>query len=150
MIETIVHTEADYTYTLLRIVEGVIIFPYGMQKLFGWFEDFGGGVGIRETLSTMKSKNIPVTLGWLVILSQSIGSILLIAGCLGRLAAGANIIIFLGAVSFHISEGWTMNWTGRKKGEGIEYFVLLLSILLIVAIKGSGALSIDLWFSIEE
>jgi putative oxidoreductase len=38
-----------------------------------------------------------------------------------------------------------MNWFGEKKGEGIEYRVVLLSLLLIVIVKGSGAMSIDLW-----
>jgi len=38
-----------------------------------------------------------------------------------------------------------MNWLGKKKGEGVEYFVMLLSILIVIAIKGSGAVSIDRW-----
>jgi putative oxidoreductase len=40
-----------------------------------------------------------------------------------------------------------MNWTGEKKGEGIEYFVMLLSILFVIIIKGSGAVSVDLLLS---
>jgi len=44
----------------------------------------------------------------------------------------------------HASDGWAMNWLGKKKGEGIEYFVMLLSILIVIFIKGNGALSIDL------
>ena len=35
----------------------------------------------------------------------------------------------------------------EKKREGIEYFVLLLSLLLVVIVKGSGAMSIDLWLT---
>jgi putative oxidoreductase len=38
-----------------------------------------------------------------------------------------------------------MNWFGKKNGEGIEYHVMLLALLLIVILKGSGAMSIDLW-----
>src|ERR1700730_17635778 len=41
----------------------------------------------------------------------------------------------------------TLNWFGSKKGEGIEYFVLLLSLLLVIVIKGSGALSLDFWMT---
>ena len=37
------------------------------------------------------------------------------------------------------------NRFGEKKGEGIEYHVMLLSLLLIVIVRGSGAMSIDLW-----
>jgi len=116
-----------------------------MQKLLGWFNDFGGGVGINASLAEFKKKNIPVFVAWMVIIGQSLGSIALIAGFAGRIAAAANFLIFAGALVNHLPDGWVMNWTGRKKGEGIEYFVMLLSILLIIIIKGSGAASFDLW-----
>jgi putative oxidoreductase len=129
------------------MVAGLIIFPYGMQKLLGWFDDLGGGVGIRGSLGRLKQKGIPLFLGWLIIIGQSLGSIGLILGCMGRLAALGNLIIFTGALITHLPEGWTMNWLGKKKGEGIEYFVLLLSLLIVIVVRGSGALSIDLWLS---
>lgn len=115
-----------------------------MQKLLGLFDDFGGGVGIQESLRSFKNKKIPLAIAWLIIVGQSFGSVLLILGFFGRFAAMANFIIFFGALINHFPDGWTMNWSGKKKGEGIEYFVLLLSFLLIVAISGSGAFSIDL------
>ena len=145
MIYKLLQTDADYVYLFLRVVAGIIIFPYGMQKLFGWFDNLGGGVGIKETLIQMRSKKIPTVIAWLIIIGQSIGSIALILGCLGRIAASANLIIFTGALVLHADDGWTMNWSGKKKGEGIEYFVMLLSILIVITIKGSGALSIDSW-----
>jgi putative oxidoreductase len=145
MIYKLIQTDVDYVSLFMRVVAGIIIFPYGMQKLLGWFENLGGGVGIKETLIQMSAKKIPTVIAWLIIIGQSIGSIALILGCLGRIAAGANFIIFAGALVVHSSYGWTMNWSGKKKGEGIEYFVMLLSILLVIIIKGSGAISIDLW-----
>jgi putative oxidoreductase len=42
MIKDLVQTDENYIYLFLRVVAGVIIFPYGMQKLFGWFDDLGG------------------------------------------------------------------------------------------------------------
>lgn len=142
----LIQTTDDYTLLFLRVVAGVVIFPYGMQKLLGWFDDLGGGVGIHESLKRIKEKkNIPAFLGWLIIVGQSFGSIGLILGCLGRIAALGNFIIFTGALITHLPDGWTMNWSGKKKGEGIEYFILLLSLLLIIIISGSGALSVDLW-----
>lgn len=80
----LIHTTNDYMLLFLRIVAGVIIFPYGMQKLLGWFEDFGGGVGIQESLMRIKQKNIPVFMGWLIIIGQSFGSVALIIGCFGK------------------------------------------------------------------
>ena len=35
----------------------------------------------------------------------------------------------------------------NRSGEGIEYHVMLLSLLLVVIVKGSGAMSIDCWLS---
>jgi len=43
VIQELLHTDENYVYTFLRIITGIIIFPYGMQKLLGWFDDFGGG-----------------------------------------------------------------------------------------------------------
>jgi putative oxidoreductase len=141
----LIKTTDNYTLLFLRVVAGGIIFPYGMQKLLGWFDDFGGGVGVHESLQRLKQKNVPAFIGWLVIIGQSLGSIALVLGCLGRIAALGNFIIFTGALITHSPDGWTMNWFGKKKGEGIEYFILLLSLLLIIIISGSGALSFDLW-----
>lgn len=145
LIYSLVQTSSDWHYLLLRIVAGVIIFPYGMQKLFGWFNDLGGGVGIKGSLAQMAKKKVPKGISWLIIIGQSAGSIALIFGFLGKIAAVCNFIIFLGALFVHSSDGWAMNWSGKKKGEGVEYFVILLSILLVIAVKGSGPLSIDYW-----
>lgn len=116
-----------------------------MQKLFGWFDNLGGGVGIKETLMQMKNKKIPAGLAWLIIISQSLGTIALLLGCLGRIATAANFIIFTGAMIVHTRDGWAMNWLGKKEGEDIEYFIMLLSLLMVIIIRGSGPLSIDFW-----
>jgi len=141
MIEKLLQTDTDYVCTFLRIVAGIIIFPYGMQKLLGWF----GGVGIEGTLEQMTVRKIPKFIAWLIIIGQSFGSIALIFGFLGRIAAGGLFIIFTGALIVHLPDGWSMNWFGTKEGEGIEYHVLLLSLLLIIIVNGSGAMSIDSW-----
>ena len=143
VIEKLLQTDADYVCTFLRTIAGIIIFPYGMQKLLGWFD----GVGIKGTLEQMTVRKIPQFIGWLVIIGQSLGSIALIFGFLGRIAAGGLFIIFIGALIVHLPDGWAMNWFGTKNGEGIEYHVLLLSLLLIVIVRGSGAMSIDAWLS---
>jgi putative oxidoreductase len=148
MIKTLLQTDSDYVYTFLRIIAGIIVFPYGMQKLFGWFSAPGFGVaGIKGSLEQLAARNIPKFIAWLIIIGQSFGSIALMCGFLGRIAAGGLFIIFTGALMVHLPDGWTLNWFGSKKGEGIEYFVLLLSLLLVIVLKGSGALSVDLWLT---
>ena len=38
MIEKLLHTDPDCAWTFLRIIAGLIVFPYGMQKRWGWFD----------------------------------------------------------------------------------------------------------------
>lgn len=148
MIKVLLQTDSDYVYTFLRIIAGIIVFPYGMQKLFGWFSAPGfGPPGIKAALAQLTGKNIPRSIAWLIIIGQSFGSIALMFGFLGRIAAGGLFIMFTGALMVHLPDGWTLNWFGSKTGEGIEYFVLLLSVLLVIVLKGSGALSIDCWLT---
>jgi putative oxidoreductase len=139
MIETLLHTDEHYVCTFVRVVVGIIIFPYGMQKLFGWF----GGPGLKASLLQLIARKIPTPIAWLIVIGQSVGSVALIAGVFGRLAAGGLFIIFTGALVVHSPDGWTMNWFGEKDGEGIEYFVMLLALLLIIIVQGSGAISFD-------
>src|SRR5215467_11180472 len=99
MIFKVLQTQEDYIYLFLRIISGMIILPYGMQKLFGCFNDLGGGVGIKESIIRMRKKKIPLSITWLIIVGQSIVSIALLIGCFGRIAAGANFVIFTGALT---------------------------------------------------
>jgi putative oxidoreductase len=148
MMKALLQTDSDYVYTFLRIIAGIIVFPYGMQKLFGWFStsEFGPP-GIKGSLEQFKAKKVPKFIAWLVIIGQSFGSIALIAGFLGRIAASGLFIIFTGALIAHLPDGWASNWFGSKRGEGVEYFVLLLSLLLVIVLEGSGALSVDFWLT---
>ena len=105
-----------------------------------------GAPGIKSSLEQLTERDIPKFVAWLIIIRQSFGSIALISGFLRRIAAGGLFIIFTGALS-PLAGWWTLNWFGSKKGEGIEYFALLLSLLPVIVLKGSGALSMDLWLT---
>jgi putative oxidoreductase len=61
MIEKLLRTDADYVCTFLRTIAGIIIFPYGMQKLFGWF----GSPGIKGSFEQLTARNIPEFIAWL-------------------------------------------------------------------------------------
>lgn len=144
MLRQLLQTDASYIITILRIVAGIIILPYGIQKLSGKLGS-NFGPGLQATLQQMKQRNLPALIAWLVIIGQSLGSIALIIGLFGRIAAVGNFIIYTGAMITHAKDGWTLNWFGKKKGEGIEYFIMLLTMLGIIIVEGSGALSVDWW-----
>jgi hypothetical protein len=60
MIKSLLKTDSEYVYTFLRIIAGIIIFPYGMQKLFGWFSAPGfGAPGIKSALEQLTARKIP-------------------------------------------------------------------------------------------
>ena len=101
-----------------------------MQKLFGWFV----GGGIKGTFEEMAVKKVPKFIAWLVIIGQSFGSTALIFGFLGRIAAGGLFIIFTGP-DIPFAQWMDNELVWQKNGEGIEYHVLLLALLLAVLIN---------------
>jgi putative oxidoreductase len=87
---------------------------------------------------------IPTVFAFLAIVAQFFGSIGLIVGLLGRVAAlGITITMIVAAVHVHLPYGFFINWGGTQQGEGIEFQVLALGMGIALVIKGSGALSLD-------
>jgi len=126
--------------TLLRIALGVVIFPHGAQKLFGWF----GGYGLEGTLGFFSSMGIPVAIGLLAILAETAGAIALIAGFATRLSAiGIGITVAVAAAMVHVRNGFFMNWTGQQAGEGFEFHILIVAAAAVLAIAGGGRWSAD-------
>jgi putative oxidoreductase len=126
---------------LARLALSIVVFPHGAQKLFGWF----GGYGFQGTMGFLTSKaGLPYILALLVILIESIGAILVLVGLLTRVAAFGILIEFIGImVTVHWANGFFMNWMGTQKGEGIEYFILVFGLALILIITGGGQASVD-------
>lgn len=127
---------------IARLALGITVFAHGAQKLFGWF----GGYGFSGTMGFLTGQmHLPTFLAVLVILIESIGSLMLIFGVLTRVAALGIIGNFLGALfTVHIGNGFFMNWGMQaNKGEGFEYFILLLALAFISLIAGGGKASVD-------
>ncbi len=138
----ILWTNPNNTAALIaRLALGIVVFPHGAQKLFGWF----GGYGFQGTMGFLTGQvGLPYVVGLLVILIESIGALLVLLGLLTRLAALAIFCQFIGVMfMMHWSNGFFMNWNGNQKGEGIEYFLLLLGLALILIITGGGRASVD-------
>lgn len=127
----------------LRLALGVMIFPHGAQKVFGWF----GGHGFNATMNNFtENMGIPFVFAGFAILAEFLGGLALIAGLATRLAAlsvGATLVV--AAVMFHWNNGFFMNWSGNNAGEGLEFFILTTGIALALMIRGGGNLSMDQW-----
>jgi putative oxidoreductase len=109
--------------------------------MLGWF----GGFGLSGSMQFFTQKlGIPAAFAFLAIATQFFGGILLILGLAGRLAALTIVGDMVVAVAkVHWQFGLFMNWYGMQKGEGFEYHLLVITIGLVVMIRGSGAFSLD-------
>ncbi len=131
----------NWAALIARLALGTTVFIHGAQKLFGWF----GGYGFEGTMGFLTGQvGLPYFLALLVILIESIGALMIIAGVFTRLAAiGIFGLFAIITVKFHAANGFFMNWAGNQKGEGIEYFILLLGVALALIVTGGGKASID-------
>ncbi|MGH7338267.1 MAG: DoxX family protein, partial [Myxococcota bacterium] len=118
-----------------------VMLPHGAQKLLGWF----GGYGFEGTMGYFTGTvGLPAAVALLVILAESLGALALIVGFAGRFMALGIAAVMTGAiVTAHAANGFFMNWTGAQAGEGFEFHLLAIALALVVALRGSGALSID-------
>ena len=88
--------------------------------------------------------HIPAPLAFLAIVAEFLGGLGLILGLLTRIAAfGIGINMIVAIVTVHSAFGFFMNWTGAQKGEGIEYHLLVLAMVVFLMIRGAGAISVD-------
>ena len=126
---------------ILRVTLGVVMFPHGAQKLLGWF----GGPGFAGMMNMFTQKmGIPAALAFLVIITESLGSVGLIVGFLTRLAAFGIFCIMVVAIAMvHWPNGFFMNWAGNQPGEGFEYHLLVIGIAIVLMIWGAGRWSVD-------
>ena len=134
-------TADSWSLLILRLAVGIVIFPHGAQKLFGWF----GGNGFAATMGFFTNKmNIPAFFAFLAIIAESLGSMGLITGFLTRVAAFGVLCNMIVAVwMVHWPHGFFMNWFGKQKGEGFEYHILVIGICLALLISGGGKWSVD-------
>lgn len=142
MLRTLISTRRESAPLIARLVLGLVMFPHGAQHALGWF----GGYGFRGTLGWMTGTlGFPAPLAALAIVVELLAPFALVLGLGGRVAAAGIIGLMLGAASTHLPNGFFMNWFGAMKPgvEGYEYHLLAMALAAVVAIKGSGALSLD-------
>ena len=136
----LVATGDSFAPLFLRLALGIMMFPHGAQKLFGWF----GGYGFNGTMGYFTGTvGTPWAVGALVILGEFFGSLMLVAGFGTRFAAASLAVIMLGAAWQLRGNGFFMNWFGNQKGEGIELFLLAIGMAVALVILGGGRASVD-------
>ncbi len=125
-----------------RVSLGLLLFPHGAQHALGWF----GGYGFAGTLGWMTGTlGFPAPAAALAIAVELVAPVALVLGLGGRLAALGVAGLMVGALSTHVAHGFFMNWFGTLPAgaEGFEYHLLVIALAAVVAVDGSGALSVD-------
>jgi putative oxidoreductase len=141
MLARLFKTDANWVVTIVRVVLGIVFFAHGAQKMLGWY----GGYGFSGTMGFFtKTLGIPAPLAFLAICAEFFGGLGLILGLLSRIAAlgiGVNMLVAIAMIHRHF--GLFANWFGNQKGEGYEFHLLVLALVLAIIVRGAGALSLD-------
>ncbi len=140
LLQSLVATGDSFAPTFLRLALGFMSLPHGLQKTLGWF----GGYGFKGTMGYLTGQvGAPWIFALLAILAESVGGLMLIAGFGTRLAALGVGGVMLVAAAMHWSNGFFMNWFGNQKGEGVEFHLLALGMVVALLILGGGKWSVD-------
>jgi putative oxidoreductase len=121
-------------YTLMRLTAGAFLIPHGLWKLFGI-------TGSQEEMLAF-FQSIGLEPAWLIMIAvglvEVVGGALIAIGLLTRPAAiAATITTATAALYFHLPLGFYVD-TG-----GVEFAALWAIVLLYIAIRGGGAISLD-------
>lgn len=131
----------DWALLIARIIVGLVFMAHGAQKLFGAF----GGPGLSALVKGMGP------LGYLLAIGEFFGGLGLLVGFLSRFSAAAIIVIMLGAIAMvHSKFGFFMNWTGKQPGEGFEYHLLAIAVLLTILIAGPGRFALGQYLPLPK
>ncbi|MBZ4189239.1 DoxX family protein [Niabella beijingensis] len=124
------------TSLILRLTLGLVMLPHGWQKM----------AHFNNTLMHLQQDyHLPWLVAVLVILTEFIAPVLLVAGLASRAMALLLILLMTGAVfaGHHWQHGFFMNWFGNQKGEGFEYHLLAIGLGIAIVLSGSGKWSVD-------
>ena len=134
-------TSNDLTLTIARVVLALVFLGHGTQKMFGWF----GGPGFSRAIEIFEeTMGIPPALTVLAMVAEVFGGLGLLVGLLTRIAAlGVLGVMIVAPFANGLYVRFFMNWQGRNPGEGYEYHLLAIALILVVLVHGAGAGSLD-------
>lgn len=132
---------------IARLAAAIVLFPHGAQKLMGWWD----GLGFTKTLQFFTEVvHLPYLLGLAVILIEFICPLLLLIGYAVRASALAIIIVMIGIIVTVQNQYFFMNWFGNQKGEGMEFFLLMIGLCLVISFMGAGRFSLENYLKKNE
>lgn len=141
MIKKILSTNDEVALFIVRVCMGAVMLAHGLQKSFGWF---GGGGPVKTIEAFDMWFGLPPAITVLVILAETVGSLLVIIGLGTRLAALSITMVMTGAIAMVTGKwGFFMNWYSEERGEGYEMHILIIAIALALMIRGAGKWSLD-------
>jgi putative oxidoreductase len=127
-------TLAEPAYALVRLTAGALLVPHGLWKLFGITGSreemltFFQAIGLEPAMLLMSAVGVV----------ETVGGALIAVGLLTRPAAlAATITTATAALYVHLPLGFYV------EAGGIEFSGLWAIVLLFIAIRGGGRLSID-------
>jgi putative oxidoreductase len=121
-----------YLYPFMRVVIGLMLVPHGIEKLMR-------GVAVFAANNPAKLGFWPPTAwGWVVTIIEVVGGVCIAVGLFTRLFAAAAAIE-LAVVAFGVHGPVGYFWTGR----GLEYPLMWGCMMLIIALRGGGEMSVD-------
>ncbi len=136
-------TDDNKASIILRISFAIMMLPHGMGKVFGVFGVFGG-MGFDKTIHHMtENMGIPYIFALLAIVVEFLSTFAIIIGYQTRINALLLAIVMIVASTFHFQHGFYMNWFGQKAGEGFEFHILAVGMMLALAVLGGGKYSLD-------
>ncbi|MEP9352165.1 DoxX family protein [Xanthobacter sp. KR7-65] len=121
---------APYGLFILRASLGVMWIAHALMKVFIFtvpgFAGFLAKIGLPSQLA------LPI------IAAELVGGILILAGVYARQVSVLLIPIMLGALNYHLPNGWVFS----APGGGWEYPAFLTIASLVVALAGEGAFAL--------
>jgi putative oxidoreductase len=123
--ERLVTTDDAWPPAVARLALGVVMFSHAAQKMLGWF--WFGRPGFTAAMGFFAGQGIPAPVAFFAIVAELFGSLAVIVGLLGRVAAFGIFCFMVVSLGVHLPNGFFMNWFGNQAGEGIEYHLLVRS-----------------------
>ncbi|MEL7004825.1 MAG: DoxX family protein [Bacteroidota bacterium] len=135
MIRSIIEKKPDLLPLILRISLGIVFIPKGFDLVMNYYDSL-------DWLTT-GSLNLPIYLAYAVIFIEFYASLFLILGLSSRIMAASIGLLVLGAIPYHFFSGLSIDWIGQTVGVGLEFHLIVIGMIIVLMITGSGKLSLD-------